>query len=204
MKLSECLNVTSNSCLLELLNNGATVSLCDDLFRIIKDKNSKEKDALTLDSSITFESYIIYAFLFNIPTNDDIDEDTRDKTQDLIYEFNEILDFNNHLITYRDKYDKKIDEYCLKSIKGEKTEADLLEIYFLELKIHPFYKSSTNKYLEYMIPGVGNYIDSCISDVYTLLFKCDCCGDIYDIVDFVDIKSDTNICKYCYNKYSKI
>jgi hypothetical protein len=202
-----------------LLNEGAVISLCNDRFVIKKDENSEEWDALTMANNINVESFVLHSFILNIPEDD---EENGRVVKEFIDELKEILDFNGALISAKEKLEEKMHENAVKKAKGELTDADILELNFLELEASPFYRSYRNKYLQYMLPGIEEYIEKeyWSYDVYTLLFKCDCCGDIYDIVDFIDLKKDKsvlelleslnnidiediNICKYCYDpKYS--
>jgi len=229
MKLKDILNTEKRfNKLVGLLNKGSKIRLCNDLLVINKENDSfkinilnNNKDLIkdfldTYDLKLELEgmndkeayNFIIECFLLN-----------KDHNQGGVGElFSYYIEKRKKIEKYKKTFKNKIKENKYKDFTNSKYTS------FLELGQYPFYRSNDNFYLNYILPGINEFIDKEYKNnyIHLLLIKCDLCNHIYDIIDFIDIKNtwlvydlyffnhikhikkeviNVNICNNCYNHF---
>jgi hypothetical protein len=229
MKLKDILNTNKNyNKLINLLNKGSSIKLCNnhfiikkenDLLRIIETKNNKDliKSFLLKNKDLKginkkeFSNFLIKEFLLN---------------NDIYYYVNEFvyfLDQKMYKTSYFKQCNKEYDNFH-KIPNINKDLNDFKHEYFLYLKTHPFEKWDNDLYLNSILPNLKAFIEKNYKTFqpFLLLIKCDLCKNIYDIIEFIDIKNEmfiydlyfykelkhtkkditnVNICTHCYNDF---
>jgi hypothetical protein len=214
--------------LIDLLNKGSSIKLFNNHF-IIKRKNNslkmietKNKENLVNSflyknshlkniNKLEFSNFLIKEFILN---------------NDLYCYVDEFVCFLNrkiHTTNYFKKCNKELNKF-LKMLSINKDLNDFKYKDFLYLKTYPFKRWSGNSYLNYILPNINKFINKNYRtyEPFLLLIKCDLCKDIYDIIDFIDIKEEgllfdkifyekikhlkkqitnVNLCNNCYNHF---
>jgi hypothetical protein len=188
MRIEDCLsNYDNYERLIDLLYEGTKIRLYDGMFTIKHNTQSKDKEDLIVEET-GFSGRAINSFLVNANNLGTIRfvNDLKNILESTVY----IKDKEHDLFVKHEKNYQKKDKI---------TRTDILTEEYLKLIVYPFYRSCKNKYLQYVLPGIEEYIKSqhYSNPVYLLLFRCENCGHIYDVVDFLDIEN-MSICHDCY------
>jgi hypothetical protein len=227
MKLKDILNTEKRfKKLNDLLDNGSIIKLCNDFLVIKKDKDlfkitSKNTNSNLLDAFLDKMKLRPLDYIENpnyfLMKNFLLNNNTYLYVNELVYFLNEKIRKTSYFKHYYSEYDRY---YRISS----KDWMILKHMEFLFLKTYPFQKYISNMHLMYILPGLKRFIKNTYNttnkEVFLLLIQCDLCNDIYDIIDFVDVKENgllfdksfykeikhikkdivnINLCNHCYN-----
>jgi translation initiation factor 2 beta subunit (eIF-2beta)/eIF-5 len=180
MLLKDCLNTKENyNKLLDLLNKGAVIRLCNGELLIKKD-NITNNIVISYKNNKIIENNYNHIKEFLLNENDFLVSFLNKMIENTSY-YDLICRASNYLIYY---------DFNFEFIEEE----DYLKYELYELFYEPFVKNKYNLLFTKYNKELYDYIDSLNNKdlkVNILLFQCESCGDIYDIHELI-VGDDVN------------